>query len=81
MRRKYLNDPTPFLDFCDYPPFEEDFDLYFNNLEFSIMQKMFVPRLKLARCLISKKKISQLYTCKNSFPSAPPKTNPTFFVN
>jgi hypothetical protein len=26
MRRKYLNDPTLFLHFCDYPPFEEDLD-------------------------------------------------------
>jgi hypothetical protein len=40
MRRKYLNDPTLYLHFCDYPPFEEDLDLHF-----SIMQDMFVPSL------------------------------------
>jgi hypothetical protein len=35
-RRKILNEPTPFSHFCDYPPFEEDLTLYFNNnyLEF-----------------------------------------------
>jgi hypothetical protein len=33
MRRKYLNDPTLFLHFCDYLPFEEDLALYLNNLE------------------------------------------------
>jgi hypothetical protein len=26
-RRSFLNDPTPFLDFCDYLPFEEDLAL------------------------------------------------------
>jgi hypothetical protein len=34
MRSKYLNDPTPFLHICDYPPFEEDLDLHLNQLEF-----------------------------------------------
>jgi lipopolysaccharide biosynthesis glycosyltransferase len=29
-----LNDPTLFLHFCDYTPFEEDLALYLNNLEF-----------------------------------------------
>jgi hypothetical protein len=28
-----LNDPTPFLHFCDYLPFEEDLALYLLNLE------------------------------------------------
>jgi hypothetical protein len=27
------DDPTPFLHFCDYLPFEEDLALYFNNLK------------------------------------------------
>jgi hypothetical protein len=36
MRRKYLNDPTLFLHFCDYPPFEEDLALSLNNLEFPL---------------------------------------------
>ena len=31
---KIFNDPTPFLHFWDYLPFEEDLVLYFNNLEF-----------------------------------------------
>jgi hypothetical protein len=26
---KFLNDPTPFLHFCDYLPFEQDLALYF----------------------------------------------------
>jgi hypothetical protein len=36
MRRKYSNDPTLFLHFCDYPPFEEDLVLYLNNLIFPL---------------------------------------------
>jgi hypothetical protein len=32
-RRTYLNDPTLFLPFCDYPPSEEDLDLHLNKLE------------------------------------------------
>jgi hypothetical protein len=31
-RRRFLNDPTPFLHFCDYLPFEEDLALYLNKL-------------------------------------------------
>jgi hypothetical protein len=27
-------DPTPFLNFCDYLPFEENLALYLNKLEF-----------------------------------------------
>jgi hypothetical protein len=33
-RRRLLNDPTPFLYFSDYFPFEEDLALYLNKLEF-----------------------------------------------
>jgi hypothetical protein len=35
-RRKFLNDPIPFLHFCDYLPFEEDLQLvlYLNKTEF-----------------------------------------------
>jgi hypothetical protein len=33
-RRRFLNDPTPFLHFCDYLPFEEDLALYLNKLDF-----------------------------------------------
>jgi hypothetical protein len=29
--RRFFNDPTPFLYFCDYLPFEEDLALYLNN--------------------------------------------------
>jgi hypothetical protein len=32
-RRKFLNDPTPILYFCDYLPFEVDLALYLNKLE------------------------------------------------
>jgi hypothetical protein len=30
----WLSDPTPFLHFCDYPPFEENLVLYLNKIEF-----------------------------------------------
>jgi hypothetical protein len=32
-RGRFLNDPTPFLHFCDYLPFEEDLALYLKKLE------------------------------------------------
>jgi hypothetical protein len=35
-RRRFLNEPTPFLHFCYYLPFEEDLALYLNNLEFPL---------------------------------------------
>jgi hypothetical protein len=31
--RRFLNDLTPILRFCDYLPFEEDLALYLNKLE------------------------------------------------
>jgi hypothetical protein len=31
--RRFLNDLTPFLYFCDYLPFEYDLALYLNKLE------------------------------------------------
>jgi hypothetical protein len=33
-RKSFLNDPNPFLNFCDYLPFGEDLVLYLNKLEF-----------------------------------------------
>jgi hypothetical protein len=31
--KRFLNDPIPFLLFCDYLPFEDDLALYLNKLE------------------------------------------------
>jgi hypothetical protein len=45
MRKKYLNDPTLFLYFCDYPPFEEDLDLQLKKTWIPTMQDMFAPSL------------------------------------
>jgi hypothetical protein len=36
LEKRILNDPTPFLHFCDYLQFEEDLTLYLNNLELSL---------------------------------------------
>jgi hypothetical protein len=36
LAKKFLNDPTPFLHFCDYFPFEEELALYLKNLEFPL---------------------------------------------
>jgi hypothetical protein len=33
---KNLNDPIPFLHFCDYLPFEDELALYLNRLEFPL---------------------------------------------
>jgi hypothetical protein len=35
-RRRFLYDPTPFLHFCDYLPFEKVPALYLNKLEFPL---------------------------------------------
>jgi hypothetical protein len=51
MRRRYLNDPTLFLHFCDYPPFEEDLDFIWINLNSHHARNVW---LKLARCFILK---------------------------
>jgi hypothetical protein len=36
MRRRFFNDPTPFLYFSDYLPFEEDLALDLYNFEFPL---------------------------------------------
>jgi hypothetical protein len=55
MRRKYWNDPTLSLHFSDYTPFEEDFNLHLNKLEFPSCKKwLFQVWLKLGRCIILK---------------------------
>ena len=33
LEKKILNNPIPFLHFCDYLPFEVNLALYLNNLE------------------------------------------------
>jgi hypothetical protein len=33
LKKKIFNDPTQFLQFCDYLPFQEDLALYLKNLE------------------------------------------------
>jgi hypothetical protein len=35
-RKRFLNDPIPFLHFCDYLPLEEELVLYLNELEFPL---------------------------------------------
>jgi hypothetical protein len=32
-RKEFLNDPSPFLHFCDYLSFEEDLALYLNKIK------------------------------------------------
>jgi hypothetical protein len=34
--RRFLIDPTKFLHFCDYLPFEEDLAFNLNNLEYPL---------------------------------------------
>jgi hypothetical protein len=44
--KRFLNDPNPFLHFCNYLPFEEDtLALYLNNLEFPFTQGWFISSL------------------------------------
>jgi hypothetical protein len=57
--RRFLSDPTPFLHFCDYLPFEEDLDLNLNKLEFPS------PKDNLYQVwLILEKKIFKYFQCK-----------------
>jgi hypothetical protein len=35
-RKRFLNDPTLFLDFCDYLPFEKDLALDLYNFKFPL---------------------------------------------
>jgi hypothetical protein len=65
MRGKYLNDPTIFLHFCDYPPFEKNLDLHLNKLEFTSCKKcLYQVWLKLA--MFHFKRLFPIYKCKNS---------------
>jgi hypothetical protein len=45
VRIRFLKDPTPFLHFCDYLPFEEDLALYLNKHEFPSSKDNFVLSL------------------------------------
>jgi hypothetical protein len=50
-RRRFVKDPTPFLHFRDYLPFEEDMALYLNKLEFpSPKDNLYQVWLNLASC-------------------------------
>jgi hypothetical protein len=49
VRKRFLNDPTPFLHFCDYLPFEKDLALDFYNFEFPLPKDdLYQVLLKLA---------------------------------
>jgi hypothetical protein len=41
LRKRFSNDPTPFLNFCDYLPFEEDLALNLNKFD------QLVPEMKI----------------------------------
>jgi hypothetical protein len=88
-KKIFLNDPTPFLHFWDYLPFEEDLALYLNNVEFPLPKDDFCQVwLKLACWFLGKKifkNFSVLLFCDylplekgnpfhlNNFESPPPK--------
>jgi hypothetical protein len=66
MRGKYLNDPTLFLHFGDYPPFEEELGLHLNKLKFLSCKNEIGKMFHL-------KRFNPIYKCKNSFsPLCPP---------
>ena len=56
--RRVLDDPIPYLHFCDYLPLEEDLVLYLNKLE-----SRFVPRLIQFHLLVLEEKIFQNCQC------------------
>jgi hypothetical protein len=57
-RRRFLNDPIPFLHFSDYLPFEEDLALYLKKLEFPllVLKKIF----KNVQCIFTLSLLSPL---------------------
>jgi hypothetical protein len=71
MRRKYVNDPTLFLHFCDYPLWIGLDPFIWINLNFpSCKNGLYQVWLKLVRCFILKDYFQ--YTLVKMFPSCGP---------
>jgi hypothetical protein len=69
--------PTPFLNFCNYLPFEEDLALYLNNLEFPLPKdNLYHVWLKLARWFWRRRFFFNINICKYGFPYCCPSRLP-----
>ena len=70
-RRRFLNNPSPFLHFSDYLPFEENLALYFNNFEFPVSKDdLYQVWLKLA-CWFWRRRFLYKYSFPYCDPSRP----------
>jgi hypothetical protein len=72
MRRKYLNNPTLFMHFYDYSPFEEDLNLHLNKFEFQSCKKCSIEIGQMFHF----KRFFPIYKYKNSSPSCVPNLDP-----
>jgi hypothetical protein len=61
--RRFLNDPSPFLHFCNYLPFEEDLALNLKNLKFPLPKDIFIPSLIEIDLLVLEKKVFKNFQC------------------
>jgi hypothetical protein len=72
-KRRFLNDPTPFLHFCYYLPFEEDLALFLNKLEFpSFKDNLY--KFEFGQ-LVLEKKIIKNFQCISTFSLLSPLGN------
>ena len=67
--RRFFKDPTPFLHFCNYLPFEEDLALNLNNSDFTLPKDDLCQIwLKLACLFWRRRFFFNVNICKYSFP-------------
>jgi hypothetical protein len=60
--RRFLNDPTPFLHFFDYLPFEEDLTLYLNKLEYPLPKDNFYQVWFNLACLFWRRRFFKIFS-------------------
>jgi hypothetical protein len=73
VRRRFLNDPTPFLHFCDYLPFDKDLALDLYNFEFPLPKDdLYQVLLKLAFWFWRRRFFFNTNTKKYGFPYCGP---------
>jgi hypothetical protein len=61
LKNKIFKDPTPFLHFCDYLPFEDDLDLQLNKLEFPSHEDNFYQLWFNLACLLWRRSILKIF--------------------
>jgi hypothetical protein len=62
LRKRFLNDPAPFLHFCDYLPFEEDLVLYLNKTEFPLPKDILYQVLLNLTCWFWRRRFLKIFS-------------------